>query len=241
MYQYLNQKIFNSITSRKYYVKKNEQKIFSVRKFGGSSVIRAHTFYTREPETVEWIDKFITGSNFLDIGANVGIYSLYAASKKHNVISLEPESLNFFLLNINILDMRAYPICAGEKIEINNLNLLDLKFGGTGHSFGNTIGPDMKKFDSTFAQGSISYDLDSFMDALSVKPNYIKIDVDGNENYVINGMKRLLKSKDLFSILIEIQSKNTNHTKILEEIKNNGFKEDLKSGNDTQKNFIFRR
>ena len=65
--------------------------------------------------------------------------------------------------------------------------------------------------------------------------------VDGNENYVINGMKRLLKSKDLFSILIEIQSKNTNHTKILEEIKNNGFKEDLKSGNDTQKNFIFRR
>ena len=82
MYQYLNQKIFNSLINRKFFLKKNKKKIFSVRKFAGATVNRAYTFYTKEPETVDWIDKFNNGSNFIDIGANIGIYSLYAASKK---------------------------------------------------------------------------------------------------------------------------------------------------------------
>ena len=249
MYQYLNQKIFNSLINRKFFLKKNKKKIFSVRKFAGATVNRAYTFYTKEPETVDWIDKFNNGSNFIDIGANIGIYSLYAASKKNNVISLEPESLNFFLLNLNIKDnefekyIKAYPICAGEKIEINSLNLSSFKFGGSGHSFGNTIGSDMKEFNSIYAQGSISCDLDTLTSTLKFKPNYIKIDVDGNEHFVIKGMKNLLNDKDLFSILVEINNNNINHLEILDIIKNHGFKQVLKAGqeDDPTNNFIFNR
>ena len=249
MYQYLNQKIFNILISRKFFVKKNKKKLFSVRKFAGATVNRAHSFYTKEPETVDWIDKFIEGSNFLDIGANIGIYSLYAASKKINVISLEPESLNFFLLNINIKDngfdkyIKAYPICAGENIEINNLNLSSFKFGGAGHSFGNTIGSDMREFNSIYAQGSISFDLDSLTNALKFKPNYIKIDVDGNEHFIIKGMKNLLDDKNLLSILVEINKNNSNHLEVLDKIKSNGFSQVLKAGkdNDPTNNFIFSR
>ena len=40
---------------------------------------RVHTFFTKEPETLNWIDSF-SGDKivFWDIGANIGLYSIYA-------------------------------------------------------------------------------------------------------------------------------------------------------------------
>ena len=46
---------------------------------------RIESFYTKEPETIEWVNNFISGS-FWDIGANVGLYSIYA-SKINNRIN----------------------------------------------------------------------------------------------------------------------------------------------------------
>ena len=43
---------------------------------------RVNTFFTKEPETLEWINTFDENSVFFDIGANVGLYSCYAAKKK---------------------------------------------------------------------------------------------------------------------------------------------------------------
>lgn len=43
---------------------------------------RAKSFSTKEPETLNWIDQFSENSIFYDIGANIGLYSLYAAKKK---------------------------------------------------------------------------------------------------------------------------------------------------------------
>ena len=38
---------------------------------------RADTFSQKEPETLAWIDTFQKNSVFWDIGANVGLYSIY--------------------------------------------------------------------------------------------------------------------------------------------------------------------
>ena len=40
---------------------------------------RINTFSSKEPETLEWIDSIPEGSVLWDIGANVGLYSCYAA------------------------------------------------------------------------------------------------------------------------------------------------------------------
>ena len=67
------------------------------------TVGRARTLFIKEPETIEWIDTFEEGDVLWDIGANVGVYSLYAAIiKKADVLSFEPSASNYFILNKNI-------------------------------------------------------------------------------------------------------------------------------------------
>ena len=48
---------------------------------------RIETFYEKEPETLEWIDSFNNAKKiiFWDIGANIGLYSIYAALKHKNI------------------------------------------------------------------------------------------------------------------------------------------------------------
>ena len=44
---------------------------------------RVNTILTKEPETIEWINKFRENKKniFWDIGANIGLFSIYAATK----------------------------------------------------------------------------------------------------------------------------------------------------------------
>ena len=38
---------------------------------------RIESFFTKEPETLDWINSFKNNSVFFDIGANIGLYSCY--------------------------------------------------------------------------------------------------------------------------------------------------------------------
>ena len=67
------------------------------------SLWRAETLYTKEPVTINWIKKFEKEKVFFDIGANVGMYSIFASIYSEvEVHSFEPESNNFQILNENI-------------------------------------------------------------------------------------------------------------------------------------------
>lgn len=74
-------------------VYENTHEIFRVLDFGSTTRMRASSFETKEPETIRWINIFREGEKLLDIGANIGIYSLYSALKGLYVISVEPEAL----------------------------------------------------------------------------------------------------------------------------------------------------
>ena len=67
---------------------------------------RVKTLYEKEPETLDWIDNFEQNKQiiFWDIGANIGLYSIYASVKfkNINVISFEPSSSNLRILSRNI-------------------------------------------------------------------------------------------------------------------------------------------
>lgn len=43
---------------------------------------RAESFAAKEPETLEWIEGLPEGAILWDVGANVGLYSIYAAKAR---------------------------------------------------------------------------------------------------------------------------------------------------------------
>ena len=56
---------------------------------------RIDTFSTKEPETLDWIDAIQEGSVLWDIGANVGLYSCYAAkARRCRVVAFEPSRVS---------------------------------------------------------------------------------------------------------------------------------------------------
>ena len=91
--------------------------------------MRARTFEYKEPETLDWINSFSPNDQLLDVGANIGIYSLFAASKDLKVIAVEPESLNFAMLNLNIRFnnlnsvIKAFCISLHENNNVDYLNI----------------------------------------------------------------------------------------------------------------------
>jgi len=51
---------------------------FNVNYINNESGWRFKTLFEKEPETIDWINSFRKEDVFWDIGANVGIYSIWA-------------------------------------------------------------------------------------------------------------------------------------------------------------------
>jgi FkbM family methyltransferase len=247
---FLDSKFINFILKRKKKIYYNSSNFFTIRNLGGASVARVYSFHTKEKETLEWIDKFESGQVFFDVGSNIGLYSIYFGIKnyKNFVVSFEPEGQNFYSLRSNIIDNKlheniiAFPLALGDKILIDKIMLDEVKvnsFGRSNFLFSSNI------LDSTdhkyFTQGVFKMTLDYFIEVSNIIPNHIKIDVDGYELEVIQGMTKILNNNNLHSILIEINS--SNKKQIFAILAENQFclydyKQDKK---DNSNNYIFYR
>ena len=64
---------------------------------------RVSTFYDKEPETIAWVNGF-DGGAFWDIGANIGVFSLWCAHRHPKMVihAFEPMRANFLRLWENI-------------------------------------------------------------------------------------------------------------------------------------------
>ncbi len=197
---------------------------------------RANSSFHREPLTVEWISDYINdGDTVIDIGANVGAYSLLIAKlkKKSIIYSIEPESANFHALNRNIysnkLQERIIPICAGlgEKNTLNYFFLSKMEPGAALHGLEEPSSEGLN-FTPKHVQGIVEYRLDDLIKELSHKDiDHLKIDVDGFEDRVIKGSMDFLNKSKCKTVLIELYPKTK---KIVEEIlHNSGFKEEKRN------------
>ena len=98
---------------------------------------RVDTFSTKEPETLEWIDSMPRGSVLWDIGANVGLYTCYAAKARGcRVFSFEPSVFNLEMLARNIFlngivdQATIIPLPLSDTLAINKLNMTTTEWGG---------------------------------------------------------------------------------------------------------------
>lgn len=176
----------------------------------GLNQYRADTFSSKEPETLEWIDTFNNGSILWDIGANVGLYSCYAAKTKNcKVYSFEPSVFNLELLAKNIwlnsltTNISIVPMPLSDKIGFNTLNMSSVLWGGALSTFGETYGYDGEDLNTVFEFTTLGITMNESNSILKIPiPDYIKIDVDGIEHLILKGVLDILKKCK--SILIEI-------------------------------------
>lgn len=199
---------------------------------------RIKSFFSKEPETLEWIKNFKNKKNseivFWDIGSNIGLYSIFSAffHKNISIISFEPSFLNLGILSRNI-SINNYE----KKIQIMQLPLSDKKKkfqkmmetsmteGGALSSFGYKFDHEGKKINAKNIYSIFGTSLDDLVKQKIIKiPDYIKIDVDGTEHIILKGMKENLKNKKIKSILVEVNKKNRSQfNKIKEIMKLNNF------------------
>jgi FkbM family methyltransferase len=180
---------------------------------------RAKTLLTKEPETIEWINGFNQEEVLWDIGANVGIYSLYAALSGLTILAFEPSPSNYYLLSKNIeinkMDdkISAYCVALNNKTELDDFYMANTEFGGALNSFGHAKDWQGKIFTASIKQAMIGFSIDDFIKQFNPPfPNHIKIDVDGIEDSIIKGGNNTLKDSRLKSVLIELNIKRKEYT-----------------------------
>lgn len=172
---------------------------------------RVETFATKEPETLDWIDTMRPGDILFDIGANVGLYSVYAAAKNLTVVAFEPEAQNYSLLNRNVfLNGVADRVCClnvaiADKDALDFLYLPKFEPGAALHNFGVATNWKHEHFEHVHKQAVLAFSLDSFLEKYPQRfPSHIKIDVDGLEAKVISGAQRTLQDRRLATVAIEL-------------------------------------
>lgn len=197
---------------------------------------RVDSFFIKEPETLQWIDSFINKKKivFWDIGANIGLYSIYAALKHHDIkiYAIEPSTSNLRVLSRNISinnfekKILITQLALSEKKTSHNL-MTESTFieGGALNAFSESTNFEGKKIIKENKYQILGTNTDMLTKTFGIEmPDYIKIDVDGLEHLILKGSKQILKSK-LKSILVEINENYTEqYNSVLKVMRLNNFK-----------------
>jgi FkbM family methyltransferase len=215
-------------------------------------LLRAQWLETKEPETLAWIHTFKPGEVFYDIGANVGVFSLYAALRAQSAVwAFEPEAKNYACLNRNILlnglarRVRALNLGLHDRTGVEFLNLHDLASGAALHALGEPVDWRKARFEPKFEQAVLAYTLDELVERFALPaPAHVKLDVDGNERRIIQGGRKTFSSPTTRSLLIEI---NENDRELIAMIEDCGLKTEsmtranLQGAHTDTCNAVFRR
>ena len=204
---------------------------------------RIRTFTTKEPETLNWIDGFKHGSVLWDIGANIGLYSLYAAKTRDcKVFAFEPSvfSLEFLTRNIWLNNLQSQitvvPNPLSDETQANTLSLFTREWGGSSNSFTNRQTTDGNEMNPSFDYQIVGITIDEAISKLNLPaPQHIKIDVDGIEPLILAGGVQTLKQVE--SVSVEVPTYRGANERVSELLTQAGLKLVLDSGNQIWRRF----
>lgn len=174
---------------------------------------RARSFASKEPETLGWIDGFEPGAVLWDVGANVGLYSCYAAKRRGcRVFAFEPSVFNLELLARNVWDndlsdlVTLVPLPLAEGLATSTLNMTTTEWGGAMSTFDKSYTHDGTQLRKTFEFRTVGVSMDDAVKLLGIpQPDYIKMDVDGIEHLILRGGAGVLRN--VRGVLIEINER----------------------------------
>ena len=198
---------------------------------------RTRTLTTKEPETLRWIDSFKNGSVLWDIGANIGLYSLYAAKTRGcKVFAFEPSvfCLEFLSRNIWLNELQSQitivPNPLSDKTQPNMLTLHSREWGESSNSFGTSLDQDGREINASFDYSILGITIDEAISKLNLPaPQHIKIDVDGIEPLILAGGVQTLKQVE--SVSVEVPTYRGANERVSELLSQAGLKLVIDSGN----------
>jgi len=174
---------------------------------------RAKTFESKEPETIVWIESFSNGQTLFDVGANIGIYSLYMAHLylDSKIYAFEPHRANFTRLMQNaqlneFTNLYTYLLAISDVRTKEMFYEPDRKEGSTGGQIGQNVDEYGNIFGVVSKRMIFTISLSEFCALHKLEPNHVKIDIDSQEVRVVNGMRNILDKDYLKSVLIEINN-----------------------------------
>lgn len=237
--------------SDKLMIKNTRINDYNIIVIGNEDVGRSMLFYKYfEPRETCFMKKIIQPHFIcLDIGANVGYYSLLFASLayKGKVYSFEPVPLGYHLLMANIEinnfeNIEAYNVALGEK---NGRRSFSVASDSAFSSFKDVGRKKIKKV--------IDVDvvpLDEFVRENKIeKIDILKMDVEGAEKLVLNGAKNIFSNDNLLPkiMMLELYDKNfikyqTSVSEMTQHIRDLGYRmffvdNDLKLRSFTEENY----
>ena len=189
-----------------------------------ASAGRAMTMLTKQPATIEWIDRFEPGGIFWDIGANVGVYSLYAALRGDTrVVAFEPAAVNYFMLaancEINRFEDRVHCVLAGIGRTKSVACLAASQFAGAA-SFG-FGGKKADVFEGR--QAALVLSIDQLVEEFGLPcPNYIKIDVPMMTETILAGGACTLSRPDVREVHVEASETSSSGRRVIELLHQSG-------------------
>lgn len=204
-------------------------------------------FFKDEPETIRWIDVFVKdGDIFWDIGANIGIYTLYAALNPNiTVLAFEPGAASFGALvkNVELNGMgdrvQTYCLAFDETTHLDFLHMANTVAGGSMHAFGQ-LDTVEGRIEPVFSQAAPGFSIDDFRRMFGVRqPDHVKLDVDGIEEKILRGGEGALKG--VKTVLVELVGAHRERMEggpsaVLAEY---GFRQAGDFNKDTARNWLF--
>jgi FkbM family methyltransferase len=175
--------------------------------------LRAAGLTTKEPDTIAWLDGLGRDDVLWDIGANVGVFALYAAvARGARVVAFEPSAPNFFVLTRNVqlnslLDrITPYCLAIAERTELATINLDSVDLGAAMSQFGGVgVKSRYSNASAPLTHGMAGVSIDDLVDRFGTpRPTAIKIDVDGLEWPILRGGERTLAHPRVRSVMVEL-------------------------------------
>lgn len=199
---------------------------------------RASTYADKEPETLDWLDSRLrSGDVLFDVGANVGLYSIYAAKRQAGcrVYAFEPAAPNIERLcrNVEANGLSNVVPCTfalSNETGFSLLHLSSLEKGAALHALNGehdlvpACGPALR-------QGVFAVTLDEAVARFGLpRPTLLKLDVDGIEEKIAAGGAALLASPSLRSVLIEcLRADGASSSPLEDRLRQAGFAQSAES------------
>jgi FkbM family methyltransferase len=192
---------------------------------GKTSAGRAMTVLTKQPATIAWINSFEPASVFWDIGASVGVFSLYAAlATDTHVVAFEPAAVNYYLLSANCEANKLQDrvdcllVGVGARRAIARLEVSQFRPARSFSFRGKRAEPHEGR------QAAVVLSIDELVEDYGLAcPNYIKIDAPGASEGIIAGAAHTFRRPDVRQIHLEVRDTSKGAQRILEMLKQSGF------------------